>query len=274
MTTETKASLPIGVFDSGVGGLSVLKQLITAMPNESFIYLGDTARVPYGTKSADTVVNYSVQICETLVKRGIKMLIVACNTATCLALDELQKHFPDIPVIGVLEPGVKLAVAKTSNEHIAVIATEATISSKGYQSNIDKALPGAKITTQVCGLFVALVEEGFHQDEVAQLVAKHYLQEMFLTANAPDTLILGCTHFPLLNQVIQSVIPQTVTVIDSAKAISQVVKSFLVENNCVNPQSADQVKIKILVTDSPKRFAMIADRFIAMPLEVELIDII
>src|SRR5271154_708519 len=208
--------LPIGVFDSGVGGLTVLRALRTALPAENFIYLGDTARLPYGTKSAETVVRYSLQCAAALIERRIRCLVVACNTASASALDALRLHHPSLPVIGVIEPGAQAAVAASRSQHIAVIATEGTINGGAYQTAIRRLSAGAQVSASACSLFVAMAEEGWTEGPIAQMVARRYLEPVFSGADAPDTLVLGCTHFPLLADSIRAVLPAHVGVIDSA----------------------------------------------------------
>ncbi len=199
---------PIGVFDSGVGGLTVLRALSEALPAQDFIYLGDTARLPYGTKSPDTVSRYSLQCAQALLRRGIGALVVACNTASASALGALSARYPELPVVGVIEPGAEAAIATSSSQHIAVIATEGTINGGAYQTEIRRRNPGARVLSRACSLFVALAEEGWTSGPVAEGVAHRYLDPLFSVQDAPDTLVLGCTHFPILTAAIRAVIPR------------------------------------------------------------------
>jgi glutamate racemase len=175
---------PIGVFDSGVGGLTVLRALRAALPAEEFFYLGDTARLPYGTKSAESVVRYSLQCAQALIDRGIRCLVVACNTASASALDALRSRHPDIPIIGVIEPGAAAAVAASRTQHIAVIATEGTVAGGAYQTAIHRLNAQARVTARACSLFVALAEEGWVEGPIAEAVARRYLESIFPAAGA------------------------------------------------------------------------------------------
>ncbi len=195
---------PIGVFDSGVGGLTVLRALREALPAQDFIYLGDTARLPYGTKSPETVARYSLQCAAALLERGIGSLVVACNTASASALGALRERYPALPVIGVIEPGAEAAVAASASQHIAVIGTEGTIRGGAYQTAIHRRSPEARVTSCACSMFVALAEEGWTQGPVAEAVAHRYLDPIFDVADSPDCLVLGCTHFPALIDAIRS----------------------------------------------------------------------
>ena len=196
------AGAPIGVFDSGMGGLTVLAALRSRMPGEDFLYLGDTARLPYGTKSGDTVARYALQAAEALVARGIKALVVACNTASSVALPALRARFPGLPVIGVVDPGAEAAVRATRTGHIAVIATEGTVRGGAYQVAIERLMPGAQVRSAACQVFVALAEEGWTEGPVADAAAESYLRPLLAwsagEAASADVLVLGCTHFPRL----------------------------------------------------------------------------
>src|SRR5258705_9162427 len=212
-------SLPIGIFDSGVGGLTVYSALHEHLPNERFVYLGDTARVPYGTKSLATVERYAVENAEFLAALGIKMLVVACNTASALALPAIRKSL-DIEVVGVIGPGARAAVSAVTKKHagvrtVGVIATESTVRSGAYTAAIKKADSTVKVIEQACPLLVPLAEEGWADNEVARTVAETYLKD--LRANI-ETLVLGCTHYPILREVIQEAVGQEVTLIDSGEA--------------------------------------------------------
>jgi glutamate racemase len=251
----------IGIFDSGVGGLTVLKEIARLLPDENLLYLGDTARVPYGTKSVETVQNYALDAAEFLVSQGVKLLVVACNTASAVALPLLRKRF-QLPVIGVIEPGARCA-AQSQNRRIGVIGTEGTISSNRYSEAIHLLLPDAKITSIACPLFVPLAEEGWAEHEVARLTAREYLQP--LLAADIDTLVLGCTHYPLLRKTLRQVLGNTVTLVDSAtetaKSVQQLFRSQGL--SCSQPGGLRT----FFVTDVPTRFIRVGEAFLGENLE-------
>ena len=215
---------PIGVFDSGLGGLTVVKELIHHLPNERIVYFGDTARVPYGTKSAETIIRYSREIVRALLKYKIKLLVVACNTASSLALDVLKKEFR-LPILGVIEPGARKAAAITRNKKVGIIATSSTVKSGKYARKLVQWDKNIKVTSQSCPLFVPLVEEGWFDHTVTYQVAQHYLKDM--KKNKVDTLILGCTHYPLLKEVLHNVMGPKVQLVDSAQEVALQVKDLL-----------------------------------------------
>ena len=261
--------LAIGVFDSGMGGLTVLKALKAAMPSESFIYLGDTARLPYGTKSPETVKQYAMQMAKILVERRIKALVIACNTATTAALPYLQSMLPDLPVLGVVRPGAASAVAVSQNQRIVVLATETTIASGAYQNLIRESLPNAQINTRACSLLVALAEEGMHENAIAKETLKHYLSEF----KQEDTILLGCTHFPVFKSLLTQILPSHVHIVDSAEATANAVQACLTEKGLL--ASADQiVNISYLVTDSVTRFQKVGALFLGSTLRAEQIELI
>src|SRR5205823_7148686 len=214
---------PIGIFDSGVGGLTVYRALHEHLPNERFVYLGDTARVPYGTKSLATVERYAVENAQFLAAHGIKLLVVACNTASALALPAIRQAL-DIDVVGVIGPGARAAVADLKGKRIGVIATESTVQSGAYSQAIAKADPNAVVIERACPLFVPLAEEGWADEEVARAVAETYLKDL---RSSIDTLVLGCTHYPILKSVIQESVGAPVELIDSGEATAVEVKSLL-----------------------------------------------
>lgn len=268
---------PIGVFDSGVGGLTVLKALTEQLPNESFIYLGDTARLPYGTKSPHTICRYALQASQILVKRGIKMLVVACNTATAIALPSLVEALPEIPVIGVIEPGALAASQASKTGHIAVIGTEATVKQKAYEHAIHKQRPDAIVHSQACSLFVALAEEGWHHGEIAEKTATKYLTELLTnTPNfTPDCLVLGCTHFPVLKAAIKAVIAPDITIVDSAHTTAVAVANALSQLSLTRTATTART-LQFIATDAPERFARIATRFLSHPVtesDIQTVDI-
>lgn len=271
MTTN---NLPIGVFDSGVGGLTVLSALEKHLPNERFLYLGDTARVPYGIKSQETVIRYAEQASELLFKRGIKLLVIACNTATTLALPALQQKSV-VPVIGVVEPGAEAACRLSKTSHIAVIATEATINSKGYDQAIKKLRPEAKIVSQSCGLFVSLVEEGFVSGPIAEAVVRHYLQNLMqLNDDLVDCLVLGCTHFPVLAPVIAAALGDKIVIVDSAQTTAEKVAQCLQANGLnASPNNLKQ-QTYFMVTDAPERFARVARYFLQKEITLQHIELV
>lgn len=271
----------IGVFDSGIGGLTVLREITRLLPHENTIYLGDTARVPYGSKSKETIERYSFEIAAYLMKHEIKMLVAACNTASAYAVPRLAAEL-NIPVIGVIEPGARAAVAATKTRRVGVIGTEGTIKSNSYVNAIKRLCDGANfnivehgkksfdryfevkpgsgvvIFTKACPLFVPLAEEGWTDDTVTRLVAERYLAG--LKDEAIDTLVLGCTHYPLLKETIAAVMGDAVTLIDSAASTAVEVERVLSEKKMLN-ESAAEACHRFFVTDSPERFMAVGRRF-------------
>ena len=267
----------IGVFDSGVGGLTVLRALRSVLPRERFVYLGDTARLPYGTKSAATVVRYSLQCADALVARGIRCLVVACNTASASALDALRLRYPGIPVIGVIEPGAAAAVAASRTRHIAVIGTEGTIGGGTYQAAIRRLDARVRVTAQACSLFVAVAEEGWVEGAIAEAIARRYLDPIFSDGAAPgaaggipDTLVLGCTHFPVLAAAVQAILPRHITLVDSAATVAAAVARQLPA--AANPSGRGSATW--LATDGAARFARVSAIFLGEALRAEDIEII
>ncbi len=271
---------PIGVFDSGVGGLTVLKALASQMPNEQFIYLGDTARLPYGTKSRETVARYSIQAAEALSEYGVKCLVVACNTASAVGLPGIREHIESVPVVGVVEPGAEAACAASRTGHIAVIATEATVRGGAYQEAILRRRADAVVTAQATQLFVALAEEGLFDGPIVEGVARYYLGPLFSASSAPDTLVLGCTHFPMLADTIRAVLGPGVRIVDSAATTAHAVRATLEAARLMRKETSSAQKsnlpVRFLATDSIDRFVRVGSRFLARPIaphEVELIDL-
>jgi glutamate racemase len=254
---------PIGVFDSGIGGLTVVRALFQALPNERIIYFGDTARVPYGSKSKETVTRFSIQNVQFLLEQKVKMVVVACNTSSALSLVELVQRFP-IPMIGVISPGAQAAVQATKNDRIGVIGTRATISSGAYERAIREAKPKTLVYGQACPLFVPLAEEGRHEGPVAEMVASEYLRP--LKESGVDCLLLGCTHYPLLVGVIRKVMGDGVTLVDSATATALATKRLLEEKDLVNPVT-EKPRNAFFVSDRPLKFSEVAERFLGEPLE-------
>lgn len=268
-------TLPVGVFDSGVGGLTVLSALMRALPEESFVYLGDTARLPYGTKSATTVVRYAMRATELLVESGIKALVVACNTASAAALPALRERFPELPVIGVVEPGAAAACARTRSGRIAVIATESTVSGGAYQRAILARRADAVISVRACQVFVALAEEGWTQGDVVDAAARRYLDPLFRTAAAPDTLVLGCTHFPVLAPAIRGVVGADVGIVDASDAVAASLREALMSARAIAVPGASG-HLELLATDGVERFARVGATFLGRPIlpqDVRLVDL-
>ena len=267
--------LPIGVFDSGVGGLTVLRALRQRLPNEQFIYLGDTARLPYGTKSGASVLRYSIQAAEFLVDQGIKYLVIACNTASSVAVEALRERFAPMPVIGVIEPGSIAGCAASKSGHIAVLATEGTVRGGAYQRAIAQSKPNAQVIAQACSLFVALAEEGWTEGAIAEAIAHRYVDELFRNDPLIDTLLLGCTHFPVLAEALRAVIGSSVTIVDSAETTAKAVHAELLDRGLLRPAGEAMPPI-LQATDSPERFARVGSRFLGEAFDaarVELVDI-
>jgi len=249
----------IGIFDSGIGGLTVLKEIVRKLPDENIIYLGDTARVPYGIRSAETVTRYCFENTNFLLSQEIKMLVVACNTATAVSLEAVKKEFP-LPVIGVLEPGARAAVAATKTRKIGIIGTEATINSGAYERAIKRLAPDIEVTSIACPLFVSLAEEGWTDNDVAELVAEKYLAPF--RKSGIDMLVLGCTHYPLLKAVISKAIGPGITLIDSATETAKEVADVLEKLKWRGSGNSEGIR-KFYVTDTPARFEMIGKRFLS-----------
>lgn len=260
---------PIGVFDSGVGGLTVVKSLRKRLPAESVVYLGDTARVPYGTKSPGTVVRYARNCARILLEREVKLLIVACNTASAHALDVLQEE-AGIPVIGVVEPGALAAVNQTRNRRIGVIGTRGTMESGEYQRALHRLMPEAEVFVRACPLFVPLAEEGWIDGEIPVRVAGAYLEEFH--EHGVDTLLLGCTHYPLLAGTIAEVMGAETRVVDSAEATAEAVAEVLEHLAARNPGQAAGL-LSCFVSDAPDQFAQTGRAFLGEAIEhVEWVD--
>lgn len=248
----------IGIFDSGVGGLTVLRELARALPQEDTIYFGDTARVPYGTKSPDTVIRYSQEIASFLMTRDIKLLVVACNTASAVALPALRRLLP-IPVVGVIEPGARRAVEVTKTGVVGVIGTAGTIRSSAYSRAIKRLNPKISVLAKPCPLFVPLAEEGWTDNEIARLTAHQYLDE--LREAGVDSLVLGCTHYPLLKKIIAETMGPQVALVDSAEETARTVATILQEKKLLRP-AAEQGNHHYYVTDVPAGFIRVGNRFL------------
>jgi glutamate racemase len=252
----------IGVFDSGIGGLTVLKELVATLPREDFIYLGDTARLPYGTKSNEIIVRYSRENTEFLLAKGIKVLVVACNTSSAVALGEIARD-TIVPVIGVIEPGARAAVAASRIGKIGVIGTEATIASGAYTRAIQQLRPGVEIYTRPCPLLVPLVEEGWIENEIAERTVAYYLES--LKASGIDTLLLGCTHYPLLRDLFRRVLGPGVRIVDSATATAEAVAERLIELRLGRARGMGTQSF--FVTETPDRFVRVGRRFFGPQVE-------
>lgn len=253
---RTCDEMPIGIFDSGVGGLTVMKEIMNELPDESILYLGDTARVPYGTRSPETVIRYSYESAQFLMSKGIKLLVVACNTSSSVSLELLRERF-HMPVVGVIEPGARAAAASTRAKRIAIIGTETTINSGSYEQAIRAIDKSIKVTGIACPLFVPLVEEGWFDGEVATLVAEKYLHK--LKYDGFDTLVLGCTHYPMIKNVIANVV--RATLIDSAVETAKEVRHILERDKMLRKKRRKPYR-EFFVTDAPEKFKSTGKKFL------------
>jgi glutamate racemase len=273
------STLPIGIFDSGVGGLTVYRALHERLPGEHFVYLGDTARVPYGTKSLSTVERYAIENARFLEAHGIKLLVVACNTASALALPSIREAV-SVPVVGVIEPGARAAIKVATGKTIGVIATEATVKSAAYAKAIAEIDPKLDVIEIACPLFVPLAEEGWAETDVARAVAEQYLDE--LSKRDVGALVLGCTHYPILRNLISGVVGTAVPLIDSGAAAAREVKALLESSQLVSTQPDAEMRERKLcddldhfyVTDAAERFAKVAERFLGTaPSVLEAVEV-
>jgi glutamate racemase len=260
---KTNKQKPIGVFDSGIGGLTVVKRLASNLPNESIVYFGDTARVPYGSKSNSTVIEYSIQNTKFLLQKNIKALVVACNTASSIAIPDLKKMF-DIPIIGMIEPGSRMALKESQTKKIGVIGTRATISNLAYSKEIKKMNSSAQVFEKPCPLFVPLAEEGWTLHKATLEIAREYLNEFGQLGI--DTLVLGCTHYPILSEVIQKVVGSKITLIDSGVASSEVIKSELEKLDLLSDLKTSGAQ-EYYVSDIPAKFKEVAELFLGREIE-------
>lgn len=254
---------PIGVFDSGIGGLTVVRELMKILPNESIIYFGDTARVPYGTKSEKTIKEYSIHNTKFLLSHKVKTIVIACNTSSAVALNEIQS-MTSLPVIGVIKPGAKAAAQITKNKRVAVIGTTATILSKAYEKEIKSIDSTIEVYGKACPLFVPIVEEGWSNHKIAELAAEEYLSE--LKKKSIDTMVLGCTHYPLLKNTIQKVVGENVALVDSGVETARVVKEILENENLLN-RSTLKPNYTFFVSDLPQKFKEIGEMFLGREIE-------
>lgn len=247
----------IGVFDSGIGGLTVMDQIAKALPNEKILYLGDTARLPYGDKSPETIIRYTIENSVFLMEQNIKVLVIACNTATAFAIQEIQAIL-NIPVIGVIEPGAEQAIRVSRNNNIAVLGTKGTILSKAYEKKILELNPAAKVISTACPLFVPLVEEGLHTHEATTLIVHEYLAPLKL--EKIDTLLLGCTHYPVLKETIQNYLGSGISIVDSASTCAEKVKGALKKYDLETSSTAPSPH-RFFVTDNPEKFQQVGKKF-------------
>lgn len=250
---------PIGVFDSGLGGLTVLKEITKILPNENVVYFGDTARVPYGPRSKETVMKYTFQAINFLMSKNVKAIVIACNTATARCLKEANEKY-NIPIIGVIEAGARTAAYSTKNKIVGVIGTEGTVRSKAYNTEIGKLDEDIKIIDRACNLFVPIVEEGWSNSEIATLTAKKYLQD--LIDQGIDSLVLGCTHYPLLKRTIGEVVGEEIKLVNPAKETAKDLKKILEDENLVRLVENNKPYYEYYVSDIPERFANIAAEFL------------
>jgi glutamate racemase len=254
---------PIGVFDSGIGGLTVVRELVRELPNESIVYFGDTARVPYGSKSPETVIRYSQEAAALLLAHDVKLIVIACNTATACAGELLASSAP-VPVVGVIEPGARAAAAASVSRRVGVIGTLGTIRSSAYDLAVRRKLAGARVYAQACPLFVPLVEEGWSEHPATRMVAEEYLHP--LRDQGVDVLVLGCTHYPLLHQLIGDVMGPAVKLVDSAVETAREVHQVLRDTGLLRT-SASPPEYRFLASDSPLRFREVGRLFVGELLE-------
>ncbi len=274
MGNSTDAALPIGIFDSGVGGLTVLKAIRERLPGENLLYLGDTARLPYGTKSPASISRYATQATAKLREHDIKLLVVACNTASAVALDELRAAFSPLPVIGVVEPGATAAVESCPAGSHLVLATEATVRLGAYRRAIEDQDPDASVREHACELLVSLAEEGWQGGEIAAAIVRRYIAEACADGFTPDSIILGCTHFPLLRDTISAVAGTEVDVVDSASTTAAVVAAALAEAGIA--RDGESGSLTLFATDGAQRFARVGGQFLGQHLtatDVQLVDL-
>ena len=250
---------PIGVFDSGLGGLTVAREIMKLLPNENIVYFGDTARVPYGPRSKETIIKYTFQAIDFLISKNVKAIVIACNTATARALKEANEKY-DIPIIGVIKAGAKTAAYTTKNKIVGIIGTDGTIRSKAYNAEIAKLDSEIKIIDKSCPLFVPIVEEGWANTDIASLTAKRYLKD--LMQEGIDSLVLGCTHYPLLKKTIGEIVGEKVTLVNPAKETAKDLNKILEENNMLREDNNKEPKYEYYVSDIPEKFAAIAEEFL------------
>jgi glutamate racemase len=277
MAGDSRTLKPVGIFDSGVGGLTVLQALRERLPSENFVYLGDTARLPYGTKSAASILRYARQAARHLQQRDVKLLVIACNTASAVALEELQRELHPLPVIGVVKPGAHAAVRACPAGRHLVLATEATVNLHAYGNAIRLLDASAEVQELPCELLVALAEEGWTTGEIAEGIVRQYLQPALTGANAfsPNSIILGCTHFPILRGAIRSVAGEGMTIVDSAGTTAAAVEALLHSSGLLRAHP-DGSRLELLATDGARRFARVGGAFLGTDLsaaDVQIVDL-
>lgn len=255
---------PIGIFDSGVGGLTVVKEIKKLLPNENIVYFGDTARVPYGTKSKATIIKFSIENVHFLLKFNVKLIVIACNTASSFSLESLKRFFK-VPIIGVIKPGAFGAARITANNRIGVIGTRGTIASNSYEKEIKRINPKVQVFSAACPLFVPLVEEGILKNDIAYKIAEGYLRD--LKKKNIDTLILGCTHYPLLKNIIKDIMGNNVSLVDSASEAAKDTRELLLENDVLRKKTSEKPKMRFFVSDEPEKFADLGKKFLGYKLE-------
>jgi len=261
---------PIGIFDSGIGGLTVLKEVMEQLPNEDIVYFGDTARIPYGTKSKETVLKYAFQCIKFLLSKNIKAIVIACNTASAIALNDALKTF-DVPIIGVIIPGANAAIEATKNNKIGVIGTTSTINSEAYQTRIRSLNKNAEVIGVACPLFVQIVEDGWEDTDVARIAAEKYLLE--LKEHNIDTLVLGCTHYPILRYTLSKVMGDKVSLVNPAFETAKEVKNMLKEKDLL-ADNKEKVVYKYYVSDDPEKFRRVGGNIMNKNIEsIQKVDI-
>ncbi len=263
MPANSKKNYSIGVFDSGLGGLTVVKELMRLLPHENIVYFGDTARVPYGTKSRESIIRFSIENVSFLLRNRVKMIVVACNTSSSVALSILKRSF-DLPILGVIRPGARQAVQLTKNKKIGIIATPTTINSEAYTKNIQAFDPSIKVIGNACPLFVPLAEEGWFEKKVTFDVAREYLKPII--RSKADTVILGCTHYPLLRDVVQKVVGKNVVLVDSGTEVAFEVQELL-KNLGLERTQKSAPKRHFYVSDQPQHFQKLARQFLGFDIK-------
>jgi glutamate racemase len=258
----------IGIFDSGIGGLTVVKEILKTLPGYQLTYFGDTARTPYGNKSKDTIIKYAIEDAEFLLSKGAKMIVVACNTASAVAANELKQRFPDIPVFEVITPAVTQAVTVTKNKRIGVIGTRATVNSHVYENKIRELKDGFQIFSQACPLFVPLAEENWVKKPETKTIARKYLQPLKMTQ--VDTLILGCTHYPLLKQIIQIKIGKRVKLVDPAEQVTLQVQQFLHNHPEDEKQLTKNSHYEFYFSDIAPHLTSLAEKWLGKKIKPQL----
>jgi glutamate racemase len=272
---DDRRNRPIGVFDSGMGGLSVMRALQARLPNEEFVYLGDTARLPYGTKSPETVTRYALQCSDALAPFDVKLLVIACNTASAVAVPALRERMDPVPVLGVIEPGADAALAGAPSGRILVLATESTVRGGAYPRAIRERNPDAEVHQVPCPLFVALAEEGLVEGPAVDWIIRDYIGGMLEPAPAPESVLLGCTHFPALAKSIAKITGPGIRLVDSAETTAIATERLLKESD-LDRAAGDHGPPRFLVTDAPERFARVGATFLGQHIDrdrVVLVDL-